>query len=101
MQGLFGKALDFCEEHLVANRHPPNPWSCRPGLSFTKFSILISQEECDETREKSAGCRAHYVDVVCRSISPNVKAGDRSKKPVSVRRHWRPRRGANRTLHHL
>ena len=40
-----------------------------------KITLLISQEECDETREKSVRYGAHPVGAVCRSISSNTSAG--------------------------
>ncbi len=33
----------------------------------------ISQEECDETRNKSAYCRARYFGIMCRGIGADFE----------------------------
>src|SRR5436309_5466598 len=45
---------------------------------------LISQEECDETREKSAVCRAHNLDPFGVGNGADVETGERPAEPVAV-----------------
>jgi hypothetical protein len=69
---------------------PNRPPGLRGARSPPSAKIkLISQEECDETREKSALCRAHHFDPVVGGDGSDAAAGQRPAQPGSDCRHGR------------